>query len=408
MTVAVYEDVKSGGTLVGATMLVSGTCIGGGMLALPIQTAETGFLISSFYLIFCWAFMTLSGLFLAEATLWIKKGAHYSSLSRILVGRHARPLVLVIYFFMNYASLVAYTTGGAQLVHLWAKKFFNISLETHICSILFATTLSLIVYFGAKFVGKMNTMLMVGLGLAYLALIGMGMGIVEGENLFCGHQWFDEIGVFSVILSAFSYQMIVPSVCSYLDYDAKKLKKAIVLGTLIPCVVYFLWQFVIHGAVPLDGEHGLREAFRNGTAATRPLSHYFKHWTLVFIADTFAFLAVATSFLGLSLALFQFLEDCFKEFKVMIHRGVITLFSIIPVVILSVVFPRALIVCFDLTGGFGDTILSGLLPIAMVWQGRYVKGYQDEFKVPGGKIALVLSAFFFAAILLGEIVKVFG
>jgi len=57
-------------------------------------------------------------------------------------------------------------------------------------------------------------------------------------------------GSFPLILVAFSYQMIVPTVCSFLNYDAKDLKRAVVLGTTFPFFVYLLWIFLIHGIHP--------------------------------------------------------------------------------------------------------------------------------------------------------------
>ncbi|MES2272690.1 MAG: aromatic amino acid transport family protein, partial [Chlamydiota bacterium] len=50
----------------GGTLLVAGTSIGAGMLALPVVTASGGFLPALFVYFLCWLFMTCTGLLLLE------------------------------------------------------------------------------------------------------------------------------------------------------------------------------------------------------------------------------------------------------------------------------------------------------------------------------------------------------
>ena len=83
------------------------------MLAMPIQTAEAGFFPSFLAVLCSWVFMCFTGLLLVEATLWVKEGAHFSTLATALLGKTGRSISLVVYLFMNYTSLVAYTAGGA-------------------------------------------------------------------------------------------------------------------------------------------------------------------------------------------------------------------------------------------------------------------------------------------------------
>ena len=115
-----------------STFLVSGTCIGGGMLAMPIQVAEAGFFLTLLNLFICWVFMTFTGLLLVEATLWLKNETHFASLSRFLVGNWLKFIALAVYLFMNYASLIAYTASGASLIHFCKdviKRFYAFTMK---------------------------------------------------------------------------------------------------------------------------------------------------------------------------------------------------------------------------------------------------------------------------------------
>ncbi|KAL3611021.1 hypothetical protein D5086_002041 [Populus alba] len=54
------------GSLSSAILLVAGTTIGAGILAIPAVTQESGFLASSVACILCWIFMVTTGLLIAE------------------------------------------------------------------------------------------------------------------------------------------------------------------------------------------------------------------------------------------------------------------------------------------------------------------------------------------------------
>lgn len=388
------------GSILGAVLLISGTCIGGGMLAMPVHLAEAGFAISAMGLIISWFFMTYTGLLLVEATLWIRNGAHFASLSRILIGNWAKIVALTVYLFMNYASLIAYTAGGVGLLNIWVKSLLGFTLEYNTGCAIFTIIFGLVVYLGAQFVGKFNALLMAALVLAYVGLVASGLGLIKTEHLAFRPSWHHSFGIFSMILATFSYQMVVPSVCSYLNYDERGLKKAIIFGTAIPFITYLVWLTVIHGAIPLDGENGLRDAFTKGLAATAPLRVRLDHWSLTAFSDIFTFMALVTSYLGLSLALFDFLEDSFKEIKITLSRNMTCLLTFLPVAILASLYPRALLQFLDISGGYGDTILSGTIPVLMVWYGRYKKKYTANFVVPGGKLGLVAALTFFLTILI--------
>lgn len=385
------------------TLLVSGTCIGGGMLALPVQTAHAGFFLSSIGILLSWVFMTYTGLLLVEATLWIKNETHFSSLSRILIGNGARLIALATYMFMNYTSLVAYTAGGARLVGLWAHNFAGISLSYEMSCVVFTMMFASLIYLGAKLVGRINLLFMGGLITTYIALVFFDVGHINAEHFVFRPAWREGLGIFSMILATFSYQMIVPSLCYQLNYDSQQLKKAVITGTTIPCVVYLLWLFIIHGVVPADGANGLKDALAQGASVTEALRVHVKHWSLTLLSDLFALFAVVTSYLGLSLALFFFLKDCFFELKVKATNNAIIMASIVPTLLLSMLFPKALINCLDMSGAYGDTILSGLIPVTMVWIGRYKMGKTGDFRVPGGKVTLSVVAAFYAFIMLYQI-----
>lgn len=389
------------------SLLVASTCIGGGMLAMPIQTAEMGFYLSALVLVATWGFMTFTCLLLVEATSWFQDRAHFSSMAQSLLGTNGKRLSLLVYLFMNCVSLVAYTSAGAALINQWAASFFSISLGYTISCILFTLIFGGIVTLGISFVGRINVWLFALMGFAYCCLIFIGMGCLKSDYLVfrSSCSWVAGLNAIPMVLTAFSCQMIIPSLCSYLDYDVKKMKRSIVFGTSIPFVIYFLWLLVIHGLVPLEGAMGLREAAAKGSLIVEPLKGQVQSSAFFFLIDVFAFMAVATSYIGLSVALFDFVRDFFKGISKQVSENAITVLSIVPALVLAILFPRALVDFLDLSGGFGDALLSGLIPIGMIWVGRYSRGLKGIYESPGGKLPLYLSGLFYLFIFIFQWIK---
>ncbi|HSX26307.1 MAG TPA: aromatic amino acid transport family protein [Chlamydiales bacterium] len=386
-------------------LLVSGTCVGGGMLAMPIQTAEAGFFISFLILLATWIFMTFTGLLLVETTLWLKEGVHFSSMTQLLLGKAGKALSLVLYLFMNVASLVAYTSGGALLIDRWILDFTGISIGYGASCALFTLIFGSIVYLGVAFIGKMNGWFIILMGAIYCYLVGVGFFGLHMDYLAYRSAWLQGLNSFPLIFAAFSYQMIVPSLCSYLNYEARDLKKSVVIGTAIPFAVYFLWLLVIHGVIPFEGAGGLQEAFKNGSMITEPVKAHFNSAFLLPLMDGFAFLALVTSYFGLSIALFDFIKDLFKGISIELSKKWITVLSLVPSLILAICFPRALLDFLDLSGGFGDALLSGLIPVAMVWIGRYRRKFTGDYQVSGGKWSLIIAGSFAFSIFILQWVK---
>lgn len=374
------------------------------MLAMPIQTADAGFLMSILVLACSWIFMTFTGLLLIEATLWIKNRTHFSSLAQILLGTPGRILSLVVYLFMNTTSLVAYTSGGAQLFGHFLS-LIGLSLGYKTCCILFTVVFGGLVSFGLLFIGKVNNWLVLLMGAIYCYLAWLGISNLHSDYLQFRPAWVAGAFSFPLIFAAFSHQMIVPSLCSYLRYDAAKLRKALLIGTSIPFAVYFLWLLVVHGLIPYEGENGLHMAFVNNALIVEPFRVHFTSGLLFIMIDLFALLALATSYMGLSIALFDFVRDLFQGIGRYPSKNTIILISTLPCLFLAMHFQKALLSFLDISGGFGDALLSGIIPVAMVWIGRYRKNFQSDYQVTGGKGALVAAGVFALLIFIVQWIK---
>ncbi|MGE3954644.1 MAG: amino acid permease [Parachlamydiales bacterium] len=371
------------GSAVGVALLVAGTCVGGGMLALPVITGPAGFIPSLFLMALACAFMAITGLLFVEANLWLGPGTHFTTMAAKLLGPVGKVVVILLYLFIGYLSLIAYTAGGGELFEGAIIHLFGAGWGKWVTCTLFIVVFTLIIALGHSRVGRVNELLFVAMILAYLFLIVGGIGEVKWHNLL--HQdW--TFGIYSVplLLTIFSYQAVVPSLVIYLNGDGRRLRAAIIWGAIIAFFIYALWQWLVLGIVPLQGSHGLNHAFQEGFTATQSLSRHAAARALSAVSQFFAFFALATSFLGIALGLFDFLVDGLKAKRTGVSKWALLLLIAVPTLIPAVLYPRVFIEALGASGGFGDAVLNGMIPVLMVWSGRYRQQLTGSFRVKGG------------------------
>src|ERR1700722_9255778 len=100
------------GSLIGGMLLIGGSCIGAGMLGLPILTGLAGFFPSLVMFFAAWAFMTLTGLLLVEVNGWFSERVNLVTMFGYSLGRIGKALSWILYLFLFYALLVAYVSGS--------------------------------------------------------------------------------------------------------------------------------------------------------------------------------------------------------------------------------------------------------------------------------------------------------
>lgn len=371
---------------IGGALLVGGTAIGAGMLALPVVTGMGGFLPAIVIFIICWLFSACTGLLLLEVCLWMPNEANLVSMAHHLLGPIGKIIAWVLYLFLFYCLTIAYSAGGGGfIVELLGGK-----IPHSVGVIIFATIFGTCVYLGTRAVDRINALLMIGLGVSYSLFVILGIGEVELTFL-KRVQWFPAILALPVMFTSFSYQGIIPSLTSYLQRHPKMVRFAIFAGTSLPFIAYIIWEYLILGLVPAEGPHGLVQA----DTAVEPLKYVFPHSPIYLIGQFFSAFALTTSFLGVTLGLLDFLSDGLQLPKKGWQKVFLAALVYVPPVVIAIINPNIFLKALGYAGGIGCALLLGLLPIIMVWVGRYRKKYSTlTCQLPGGKILLSLLAIF--------------
>lgn len=389
------------GNISRGALLVAGTSIGGGMLALPVLTSEAGFFPSLLIYLACWLFMACTGLLLLEVSLWMKDEANIVSMAVRTLGVPGKIAAWGLYLFLFYCLTLAYIVGAGDLIVDLLKD--TISLRAWQAQLIFLAFFGPFVYVGARLVGRLNLFLMLGLGLSYLAFVYLGFSHVQPGNLMRANWskiWF----ALPITFTAFAYQGIIPTLVTYLHRDVRQIRLSILIGSFLPFVTYVVWQWLILGIVPAVGPGSLAEAIRNGQNAVQPLKNVLHVSGVYVVGQYFAFFALLTSFLGVTLGLLDFLSDGLKIKKTPRNKLNLCLLIFVPPVLFALIHPKVFLLALDYAGGFGCALLLGLLPVLMVWVGRYRLGFRGEYQVKGGRLLLIALI----AFIIVELVCQFG
>lgn len=380
---------ESDQSLWSAILLISGTCIGAGMLALPVVTGLSGFYPSLITGALTWFFMVATGLLLLEVVLWMPDGANVLSITGHFLGRSGEVIAGILYIFLYYCLMVSYIAGGAPLFEKMLSGMFGITVPSLWSLSLFTALFGLMVLWGTKFVGRINWLLMAGLIISFIALVAVGSTEVT-EELLVFKNWGFTLVAAPTLVSAYGYHNIIPTLSTYMKRDAMKLRTAIFVGTALPFVVYTLWQWVILGSIAPEA---LQEAATRGITISHLLQDVTANPWISRCGMYFGFFALVTSFLGVGLAMVDFLGDGFGSKRSGFSRVWLCLLVFIPPALLAASYPGIFIKAIGVAGGFGEAILNGLIPVIMVWIGRYRLGLTSESSLFGGRMMLGLLAF---------------
>lgn len=372
------------------------------MLALPLALGTAGFLPSVMVMVACWLAMTITALLLLEVSLWMEEGVHVITMSSRILGLPGKAASWILFLFISYASLVAYTAEGGDMIATTLSNLTGLSIAKGWGALLFILGFGVVIDCGSVLVGRVNAIFFVAMIAAYVLLIGFGFNEIDMSLL--SHQHIPtSLMAIPLILTTFSFQTMVPSLTPYLHRHARPLRWAIIGGTTITLIIYVLWQALIMGIVPLEGPMGLAEALRIGEPPTKFLSEHVEGWWIGATAIFFAFFAIVTSFLGIGLGLFDFLSDGLKVEKKGKGKLLLAALIILPTWFFATQFERIFLVAMETTGGIGDALLNGMIPVLMVWVGRYYLGYKGYFRVGGGRVLLVITFIFYLIAFLIEL-----
>jgi tyrosine-specific transport protein len=383
----------------GATLIVAGTTIGAGMLALPIASHSLGTLPALLWLGGIGALMYYAGLIHLEINLFY--GRQSASIST-LAGRCFGPLSEIFISFITgvlfYALLAAYGVGGASLCHGILKHALGIDAPQKILTLGFICSLGLLTASKMKWVDYTNRLLFfIKIGV-FAVLIMRLLPFVQEEKLASAIGSLN-LAAIAIFCTSFGFHICIQRLLPYLDYNIKALRRAFFWGTVGSLGLYILWTIITLGIIPSTGPM----SFTTVAEAQNDLGDFMaalNHWThlplLSLLSNVFSVLAILTSFLGVGMGLLSFIQERVEKRAPSLpskgQQGVSVILTYGVPLMFALFYPQGFIVALKYAG-IAAAILSVTMPAAVALFQRFSSSSSEEgkFKTPGGIPGLGLA-----------------
>ena len=298
------RELKALGTLIGLT-------IGAGVLAIPYVIAQAGFFTGIFVLIVLGLFTLLMNLYLGEITLRTKGRHQLPGYIEKYLGKKAKTLMSISLLLSIYGALTAYIIGEGQA---WSAMF---PISPLYPMLLFFLFMGYAVWKGLAFIETMELCLnCIVIGVLVLIIL-LSVHAIDFSN-FTGFETKNILIPYGVILFALGGAAAIPDVRVELEKNKALLKRTIILGSIIPLVLYLLFAIVVVG---VTGTQTTELATIGLGTVLGP--------HILFLGNFFAAFAMATSFLLLALALLWVYQCDYKIKK--LHAFLLTM--ILPLVL---------------------------------------------------------------------------
>ncbi len=169
--------------LVGSSLIVAGTALGAGMLAIPMVLAQFGLLWGTLLMLFIWAGTTYAALLLLEASCKVGGGVSMNAIARETLGKGGQLVTNGLLYALLVCLLMAYIIGAGDLVQKITASV-GLSVSTVSSQVGFTILVGLIVSAGTGVVDKLNRGLFIGMIVALvLTLFALAPSVsFEGLN----------------------------------------------------------------------------------------------------------------------------------------------------------------------------------------------------------------------------------
>lgn len=356
------------------------------MLAMPLATAGVGFWATLLLLVGLWAIMSYTALLLVEVYQYNDAELGLNSLAYKYLGWPGQWLTGLAMPFLMYSLVAAYLVGGGDIIHAFLSTVLHIELPSFLGVLAFALVGGTVVCIGTHSVDLVNRFLFTAKLFFLAAMLILLLPHVQEVNvLTMPTAQALVLSAIPIVFTSFGFHGSVPSIVSYMQGDTRKLRWVFIIGSAIPLMVYVLWQLATLGSIASDTFLGvLAEASGiNGLLVAVKIVAESRYVELA--VRLFAGLALATSFLGVALGLFDFLADLFKRDNTMAGRIQTSLITFLPPLFFALFYPKGFIFALGFAA-IALAVLSLLLPSLLVFKTR--QQHTHGYHVTGGSFGL--------------------
>ncbi len=380
--------------MMGSSLIIAGTALGAGMLAIPMVLAQFGLLYGTLLMVLICFGTTYAALLLLEATIKAGGGLGLNSIARKTLGKQGQLLTNGLLYALLICLLMAYILGAGDLLSKLLSNF-GIEVTATASQIGFTLVAGAIVASGTGVIDKLNRALFFVMLASLFATMAFLAPSMTQENLMqvTSHDHVDLIKTSAILFTSFGFMVVIPTLVSY-NHEAtdKQLRNMVIVGSLIPLVCYLCWLFAVVGNL---SEEQFR-SFKNVSdlmAAFEAQSPWVGN-----VLSTFTGLALLTSFFGVAMALFNQNKDMFNQ-----NTAVTYCISFILPLAGSLLAADKFLQVLNYAGII-LVFLAVFVPLVMVHKQRFMKVADDRYRAEGGSAMMLFSLLFGCFLLISQVI----
>ncbi len=295
--------------------------------------------------------------------------------------------------FVLYILVYAYVSGGGSTVQQTIMAVTGSDPGMMSSSLFFSLILMACVWWSTRFVDRLSVVLMGGMVLTFilsmtgmLSQIRLPVLLDLGENGSGGGAVIFIWCALSTYLTSFCFHASVPSLVKYFGKRPADINKCLRYGTLIAFVCYVAWIVAADGIISREQFKAVIAAGGNVGDLIRAAGSGIDSSFILRMLEAFSFFAVATSFLGAGLGLFDYMADLCKFDDSVMGRAKTTLVTFLPPLLGGLIKPDGFLAAIG-WAGLAATIWSVIVPALMLRASRK-KFPAAAYSAPGGSLTI--------------------
>lgn len=363
---------------IGSIILVAGTCIGSGMIALPMTVGKIGIIPCVLLMLFTWMLMYFTSLITVELSLQAGKGLPIGMLGRKFSGPIAELVGVGSFKMLSYSLMAVYIYAGSSVFQKMLSSSMLGEYSFSYIIAIYTFTVSLLFLLPMKLLDYVNRFLFIGL-LIVIAILIVGLAfIVNWSNLPLISEQYNQISTWQIlapiVFTSFGFQGSCHSLVNYCNLDKVTLKKALLWGSFIPMLVYIVWTVsslsVIHNESPAFYDQMINGKVEVGDLV-QELSSVARWHSVQMLIWWITSLAIITSIVGVGIGLCDSMkETLFYAVKNKISKKILaSIITVLPAYFAAIFIPNAFISVLGFAGMI-LSIIAILLPIYLLYKAK--------------------------------------
>ncbi|KUF47198.1 tyrosine transporter TyrP [Myroides marinus] len=363
--------------IIGSILIVAGTTIGAGMLAMPIISASVGFTFMAFILFCIWFAMYYTAILLVDVYKYNPPTDGLNTLTVKYLGNSGAVVTAISMLVLMYALVSAYITGGGEILRTNLENWLDIEISSHISAFLFSAVFGSIIAFGTRVVDFSNKIVF-SIKLFFLCIV-MALLLPKIEAIHLQHMPSTSIPVLAtipVIFTSFGFYVVIPSLVKYLDGNIKQLKMVFLIGSITPLILYLVWELTFLGNldsntfVTILNENSKLDGLVKAVRQVNDSDMIRVSFTL------FASAALLTSFWGVAMALKDYIQDLGKNKPLIKNTFSAMLLTFIPPLVFAIFYPDGFVIAL----GYASVplvVLALIMPMLMLSKAQKQAGVKQ-------------------------------